>query len=74
MNTVELDCVGLCCPMPLVRIKRAMDEMNAGDCLKITASDPAFEADIKAWTEKFGHAILSIDIDEHITAVVRKAA
>ena len=70
MNTIELDCVGLCCPMPLVHIKRAMDEMAPGDCLKVTASDAAFEADIKAWSEKFGHAILSIDVDENITAVV----
>ncbi len=74
MNTIELDCVGLCCPMPLVRIKRAMDEMNPGDCLKVTATDPAFEADIKAWSEKFGHVILSITVQENIKAVLQKAA
>lgn len=74
MKTVELDCVGLCCPMPLVRVKRAMDELMVGDCLSVTASDPAFEADIKAWSDKFGHPILELNVGDRVKAVLRKAA
>jgi TusA-related sulfurtransferase len=74
MKQVELDCTGLCCPMPLVHIKRAMDELEAGDCIAVTATDPAFEADIKAWSEKFGHPIMSMDVQDQITVVLRKVA
>ena len=74
MKTVELDCVGLCCPMPLVKIKRSMDGLSEGDCLKVVASDPAFEADIKAWTQRFGHTLLELDVKENVTALLCKVA
>lgn len=74
MKTLELDCVGLCCPMPLVRVKRAMDTLMAGDCLSVTASDLAFEADIKAWSAKFGHPILELNVGSHVKAILQKAA
>lgn len=74
MKTLQLDCMGLCCPMPLVRIKRAMDELAAGDCLEVIASDPAFEADIKAWSARFGHPILRLQVSEKVLVVLKKAA
>ena len=74
MKTVKLDCVGLFCPMPLVRIKRTMDGLDEGDCLKVVASDPAFEADIKAWTQRFGHTLIELDVAQQVTALLRKVA
>lgn len=59
MNVVDLDCKGLNCPMPIVKISRAMKTMGVGDQLRVQASDPAFKADVEAWVRKLGHALVS---------------
>lgn len=45
----SLDACGLCCPGPLMEVKKYMDELNKGETLKVTASDPGFYEDIKSW-------------------------
>ncbi len=57
MNT-PLDCRGLNCPMPIVKISRAMKDLRPGDTLTVTASDPSFGADIEAWTRKMKHTLV----------------
>lgn len=70
-NNLSLDCRGLSCPMPIVKISRAMKELAPGDLLTVTASDPAFGADIEAWTRKMNHQIVSFSDASGIqTAVV----
>lgn len=74
MKTLKLDCVGLCCPMPLVRINRAMNDLKPGDCLEVVASDKAFEADIKVWSKKSGHDIVRMQVGEKLMVVLQKKA
>ena len=50
--TEKLDCKGLMCPMPIVKLSKAMKALNSGDTLEVTADDLAFEADVKAWCAK----------------------
>ncbi len=72
MANTDLDCRGLSCPVPIVRISRAMKEMHSGDTLTVQASDPSFGADIEAWTRKLGHRLESFeDVDGTQTAVIR---
>ncbi|MBL6712008.1 sulfurtransferase TusA family protein [bacterium] len=74
MANVDLDCAGLSCPVPIVRISRAMKEMSSGDTLTVTASDPSFQADVEAWVRKMGHQLESFsEADGTQTAVVRHA-
>ena len=47
-----LDACGLCCPGPLMQVKAATDELSDGQILKVTASDPGFYMDIKAWCQR----------------------
>jgi tRNA 2-thiouridine synthesizing protein A len=54
----QLDCKGLNCPMPIVKISRAMKAMAVGEQLRVEATDPAFKADVEAWVRKLGHAIV----------------
>jgi len=69
-----LDCRGLSCPLPLVRMSRAMKTLAEGDVLVVTADDPAFLADVSAWVEKVGHVIVAFDEAEGAQrVVVRKA-
>ena len=54
-----LDCVGLVCPMPVLRTKQAVDALDVGQVLQMTATDTAAPADVKAWTDMTGHELLS---------------
>ena len=58
MADVQLDCQGLNCPMPIVRVGQTMKTMHAGQTLEVTANDPAFSADVRAWVTKTGHELL----------------
>jgi len=49
-----LDCVGLYCPEPVFRTRLALDEMEVGEVLEVTADDPAAEEDIKRVVEGLG--------------------
>jgi tRNA 2-thiouridine synthesizing protein A len=56
-----LDCVGLFCPMPILKTREAMKAMAVGQVLEMTSDDPASEADMKSWTTRTGHDLLEID-------------
>ncbi|WP_258953993.1 sulfurtransferase TusA family protein [Thalassobacillus devorans] len=53
-----LDAKGLACPMPIVKTKKAMDELNSGDILEIHATDKGAKADLAAWTDSSGHELV----------------
>lgn len=59
MNIVKVvDARGLACPMPIVRTKKAIDELTAGDVLEVRATDKGSQADLAAWTKSTGHRLL----------------
>jgi tRNA 2-thiouridine synthesizing protein A len=72
MADVQLDCQGLNCPMPIVRISQTMKTMHAGQTLEVTANDPAFSADVHAWVAKMGHELLTLEAGGVQRAVIRK--
>jgi tRNA 2-thiouridine synthesizing protein A len=59
----ELDCSGLSCPMPILKTKKAVDKLEVGQVLKMTATDPGSVPDINAWTAKTGHELLGHEED-----------
>ncbi len=61
MADVTLDCKGLNCPMPIVKVGKAMKKMSAGQSIEIVADDPAFEADLRAWVRRMGHDLSSFE-------------
>ncbi|MUG46498.1 hypothetical protein GNP95_16040 [Paenibacillus woosongensis] len=50
-----LDCKGLSCPMPIVKTKKAMDELNPGQVIEVQATDRGSLADIQGWAKNTGH-------------------
>ena len=56
-----LDCVGLFCPMPILKTRDALKAMAVGQVLEMTSDDPASEADMQSWTARTGHELLEID-------------
>jgi len=74
MKNHELDCRGLHCPMPIVRISQTMNGLQIGEVLKVQADDPAFRADIVAWSQMTGNELISIEEGEGITANLKRSA
>lgn len=58
-----LDAKGLACPMPIVRTKKAMDELTSGQVLEIHATDKGAKNDLAAWSRSGGHELLD-QVDE----------
>ncbi len=55
---VELDCKGMYCPMPIVKLKKATKTMESGQLLKLVATDPGSVRDVPAWAGKTGAEII----------------
>ncbi|MCW4049407.1 MAG: sulfurtransferase TusA family protein [Candidatus Bathyarchaeota archaeon] len=55
----ELDCKGMYCPMPIVKLKKATKIMQQGQVLKLLATDPGSVRDVPAWANKTGNKILT---------------
>lgn len=53
-----LDCKGLACPMPVVRTKKAVENLQAGQVLEVQATDHGSLADLKGWATRTGHQYL----------------
>ena len=55
----ELDARGLNCPLPILRTKKALTDMSAGQVLKVLATDPGSVKDFAAFSRQTGNALLS---------------
>jgi rhodanese-related sulfurtransferase/TusA-related sulfurtransferase len=70
----SIDCTGLSCPMPVVRTKKAMDELQPGEVLEVLATDPGSVSDVKSWANRTGHQFIGTckegDVFKHY---IRKA-
>jgi tRNA 2-thiouridine synthesizing protein A len=54
-----MDASDLACPMPIIKAKKALDGMKVGEVLKLISTDPGSVSDVKAWTGKTGHELIS---------------
>ena len=57
----RLDCIGLFCPMPILKTRDAIRGMAIGQTLEMLSDDPASEADMKSWTTRTGHELVTIE-------------
>ncbi|MEJ2696636.1 MAG: sulfurtransferase TusA family protein [Candidatus Sulfobium sp.] len=55
---VKIDCTGLNCPMPVVKTKKALSQIAAGQLLEVTATDPGSKSDIPALVRNMGSEIV----------------
>jgi tRNA 2-thiouridine synthesizing protein A len=70
---VKIDCLGLFCPMPILKTREAMKALRSGQVLEMTSDDPASEADVRSWSAKTGNELLEVDRDGAIYRfVIRK--
>ena len=54
----ELDTRGLNCPLPILRTKKALNELISGQVLKVVSTDPVATRDFQAFSRQTGNALL----------------
>lgn len=59
-----LDVKGLCCPMPVVKAKKAMENIEVGQVLEIVGTDAGSKGDMPAWAKRAGHEFLGSTEEE----------
>ena len=57
----ELDAVGLLCPLPVLKARKRLQKLSAGDLLIIAADDPAAVVDVPHFCTEAGHTLVSAD-------------
>ncbi|MGK0442286.1 MAG: tRNA 2-thiouridine synthesizing protein A [Pseudohongiellaceae bacterium] len=62
----ELDACGLQCPLPLLRAKQALNQLEDGQQLRVLATDAGSVRDFKAFTELSAHQLISSDEHEGV--------
>ena len=55
----EVDARGLNCPLPILRTKKALNEMQTGQVLRVVATDPASQRDFQAFSRQTGNALIA---------------
>jgi NADPH-dependent 2,4-dienoyl-CoA reductase/sulfur reductase-like enzyme/peroxiredoxin family protein/rhodanese-related sulfurtransferase/TusA-related sulfurtransferase len=53
----EIDACGLQCPGPIMQLKQAMDQIQPGQAVRISVSDPAFAKDLDGWCHTTGNRL-----------------
>lgn len=54
-----LDCRGLSCPMPILKLSKAIVQLQAGQVIELTATDPGSRDDVPAFCQRTGNALVS---------------
>jgi tRNA 2-thiouridine synthesizing protein A len=55
----EIDTRGLNCPLPILRTKKSLADVQSGQVLKIVATDPGSVKDFETFARQTGHTLLS---------------
>ncbi|MHB8781503.1 MAG: sulfurtransferase TusA family protein [Candidatus Geothermincolia bacterium] len=56
-----LECLGLYCPMPIVKTAQRIQELEPGQVLEIVSDDRGIKSDMPAWCSKTGNEFLGIE-------------
>jgi TusA-related sulfurtransferase len=72
--TLELDCRGQVCPMPVITLAKAFVDLEIGDTVALLADDPSAAVDVPAWCRMKGQEYVGEDTAPDGTArfTVRK--
>jgi len=70
----SLDCMGLYCPMPIIKTSEKIKELKPGEILEVVADDRGIKQDMPAWCQATGHEFLGVEEEgDEIKVYVKKA-
>jgi TusA-related sulfurtransferase len=64
--TKVVDAKGLACPMPIVKTKKAMNDLESGQVLEIHTTDKGAKTDLTAWAKSGGHELLKHEEENNV--------
>ncbi len=71
----EIDAFGLLCPLPVLKLRKRMQPLQAGDHIRLLADDPASIVDVPHFCNEQGHQLVSsTEIKDGFAFVVKKGA
>ncbi len=71
MSDYQLDARRILCPLPVIRTQDKIAELEVGDTLEVTCTDPGALHDIPAWCRVHGHEILKVEqTDDEVVITV----
>ena len=71
MSAHQLDARRMFCPMPVIRTQDKIKELNVGDTLEVTCTDPGALNDIPAWCRINGHKVLNTrEIEDEVVITI----
>ena len=56
---IEIDATGLHCPMPVLRLQKALRDLESGARMTLLASDPMAAIDVPHFLNENGHRLIS---------------
>jgi CoA-disulfide reductase len=59
--SIKVDCSGLQCPGPIMKVFETMNKMNDGDIIEVSATDSGFAKDVEAWCRRTGNTLLKTE-------------
>lgn len=62
----ELDTLGLNCPLPILKAKKALSEMASGQVLRVRSTDPGSGRDFQAFAKQTGHTLVSQSTEDQV--------
>jgi len=69
-----LDCKGLSCPMPILKLAKTIKGLESGKVLELLGTDPGSKTDVPAWCEKTGNEFLEQEEEDGVYKFyIRKA-
>ncbi|MGB4497416.1 MAG: sulfurtransferase TusA family protein [Methylococcaceae bacterium] len=71
---LEVDAIDLNCPLPLLKLKKALNSLNSKDVVKISVTDAAAHLDFGVFCQQAAHEILTVSKNEHIQIFYIKKA
>lgn len=69
---LTVDATGLNCPLPLLKAKQGLKQIEVGQCLSLVATDPGSMRDLSTFAELSGHQLLEASQDGEIFSYVLK--
>ena len=57
----SLDCMGLYCPIPIVKTAERFKQLKLGEVLEVMADDKGIKLDMPAWCQATGHEFLGVE-------------
>lgn len=56
-----VDAVGLYCPIPIVKLKLEIEQLEPAQVVEVLADDPGFEVDVVSWCKETKNRLLSLE-------------